>query len=428
MPTLPKGIKINRDRTKNLWRIWCSQHGDRWAHASDRDKGKMIAVAKDLAARLSREEDIRPPRLREAKAADVRVGTVADIGAQWLVAQAKNNANNSTEHYDWALRSHIYPLLGHLPIGALTRDVCIQFAQDLIGRPARHRFITVDGKKVPKPIAFASRKQACIVLGILCGWARDKGYLSHNPADHLRKHTVDKHELPKKMIVWNHAQVAALLRVAKAWAEPWYLPLKFALLTGVRTGELLEVRWDDRAMPPAGAAAGRVAIERQWLTRPIKKWTLGADGQRVREIVQVSRVTPLKGRQARAVDVWPELWAELAAHEKAERVKLLKLGRGQSELMFTSQHGQRLSAQTFKRKVLPGLCRRADIPVTSSLHVTRHTFATVLLTAGEPLRYVSAQMGHRDESQTEHIYKHWIEDTRFDERRGQRVAAAWGTK
>ena len=41
----------------------------------------------------------------------------------------------------------------------------------------------------------------------------------------------------------------------------------------------------------------------------------------------------------------------------------------------------------------------------------RHTFASQLLAAGEPITYVSHQLGHRDPSITLRVYSHWLPDT-----------------
>ena len=434
MPQFTKGIKVNYDAGRGLWYIRCHVKGLRWRHAADPDKAKIISIAQDLARRLLAKEDIRPAKFRQAAPTDVIPGTVRDVGDQWLVAHAKNTTNNTAEAYDNALRSHIYPILGDVAMtsDALTRDRCKAFAQALIGRPAGRRTIEVNGKRVPKPLAFASREFTCYVLGILCEWALEKNLLHTNPAKRLGKWTLDKHELDRPTIAWTHDQAAALLKAAKAWAEDWYLPLKFALKTGVRSAELVEVRWTDQTLRPLRDAAGKIAIAQQYLNRPRNQWTLEADGHRVKTLAtDASRISPLKGRRARAVDVWADLWAELEAHGKAEREKFLKLGRPQDvnlELLFTNARGERLDPKYFARHVLPMLCRKAGIPVSSSIHATRHTFATVLLTAGERLRYVSEQLGHKNESLTELTYKHWIPDHQFDVQRGQRVAAAWGSK
>jgi integrase len=42
----------------------------------------------------------------------------------------------------------------------------------------------------------------------------------------------------------------------------------------------------------------------------------------------------------------------------------------------------------------------------------RHTFASLLLAAGERITYVSRQLGHTDSAITLRVYAHWLPDTR----------------
>jgi len=42
----------------------------------------------------------------------------------------------------------------------------------------------------------------------------------------------------------------------------------------------------------------------------------------------------------------------------------------------------------------------------------RHTFASLLLSDGVPILYVSRQLGHRDPSITLHVYAHWMRQRR----------------
>ena len=42
------------------------------------------------------------------------------------------------------------------------------------------------------------------------------------------------------------------------------------------------------------------------------------------------------------------------------------------------------------------------------IHDPRQTYATLLLQAGAPITYMSAQFGHRDASITLHVYAHYL--------------------
>lgn len=43
-------------------------------------------------------------------------------------------------------------------------------------------------------------------------------------------------------------------------------------------------------------------------------------------------------------------------------------------------------------------------------HQMRHTFGSLLVNAGEPITYVSRQMGHKDSSITLRVYVRWMVD------------------
>ena len=47
-------------------------------------------------------------------------------------------------------------------------------------------------------------------------------------------------------------------------------------------------------------------------------------------------------------------------------------------------------------------------------HQMRHTFASLLLAAGEPITYVSRQLGHHDSAITLRVYAHWLPDASRD--------------
>lgn len=54
---------------------------------------------------------------------------------------------------------------------------------------------------------------------------------------------------------------------------------------------------------------------------------------------------------------------------------------------------------------------------------TRHTYASMMLLAGEPLLWVSSQMGHGDANVTLRRYARWIPSSLPDA--GGRALAAW---
>lgn len=415
-----KGINVNFDRGEHLWRIWFNLYGKRWSESHDTE-AIALGCAKDYQRRVVSGENILPARLRTAAAgATVASGTVREIGARWLVDGAKNRKGTSNDFYDYNLESHIYPMLGELQMNArtITRKRCIQFARDLIGRV---------GERTKRPLKYNTRVGVLRTWSALCTWARDEGLLESNPAEGLHDFTDDPDELEPDIVAWTHEEVTRFLATVKKLAPVWYPFFFFAIRTGLRAAELVELRWrDDLDKYP-----GYVYVQRQYMTRPRKTYTLLADGTRSRvKVENGADVTTLKGRQKRKVKLYPDVLAALADHRPAERAKFLKLGQPKAktrELVFTGPLGARVHVHNLEQRQLAELCSAAKVPVTTKLHTTRHTFATVLLAAGEPLGFVSQDMGHQDTSTTERHYKHWIVDARQDEERGKRISAAWNS-
>jgi len=87
----------------------------------------------------------------------------------------------------------------------------------------------------------------------------------------------------------------------------------------------------------------------------------------------------------------------------------LAAGRPFPDWVFSSVTGTALDESNVRKAFnrlldAAGLRRRGP-------HQMRHTFASLLLAAGEPITYVSRQLGHRDASITLRVYAHWLPDT-----------------
>ncbi|NTW88745.1 MAG: site-specific integrase [Desulfobulbaceae bacterium] len=102
--------------------------------------------------------------------------------------------------------------------------------------------------------------------------------------------------------------------------------------------------------------------------------------------------------------------------QKTGRAHVLPIGKQAREVM-----GNRGKSEAF---VLPGTpsiqsvnytihlwCKRAGIAKPISFHCARHTFATLCLSAGVPLKVVSDYLGHSSITQTE-VYARLLEDER----------------
>lgn len=143
--------------------------------------------------------------------------------------------------------------------------------------------------------------------------------------------------------------------------------------TGLRTAELIGLGWDD--------VAGDLGSFRVW--RSVR----GGREKRTKTTSGIRTVPIL---------------------EPARRV-LRRLERRGGQLVFpnpvTGQgfHGDRQVRRLFHRD-----CEAVGVRRRSGPYSLRHTFASMALSAGEPLGWVSSVMGHHDSSITLKVYAKWV--------------------
>ena len=97
---------------------------------------------------------------------------------------------------------------------------------------------------------------------------------------------------------------------------------------------------------------------------------------------------------------WP------APHPRLERILCLGRYLNGSRATFVTPPLDESNVRKMFNRILDaaGLRRRGP-------HQMRHSFASQLLAAGEPITYVSQQLGHGDASITLRVYAHWLPDT-----------------
>ena len=90
----------------------------------------------------------------------------------------------------------------------------------------------------------------------------------------------------------------------------------------------------------------------------------------------------------------------------AEKKNALREGRGVREAVFTTKKGIRIPQNTI-RGVWAKLLEKAQYDYRK-FHTTRHTFASLLISANKPMVAVKEQMGHHSIQITVDVYGHFI--------------------
>ena len=203
-----------------------------------------------------------------------------------------------------------------------------------------------------------------------------------NPVD-----AVDRPSVPRTEIrALNPEQAKILLRVLRSHRHG--LPLRVALLCGMRLSELLALRWSD-----IDWNHDRLAV-RQALDMP------AADG--------TPRFKETKTHRAdRPLALPTQLVVELRDHRSRQvEARLATGGSDDLDLIFTNDTGRPLYPLTLRKDLYQAL-DEAKLP-RIRLHGLRHSMATLMLAAGEHPKVVSERMGHANVAFTLATYSHVI--------------------
>src|SRR5208283_427020 len=117
-----------------------------------------------------------------------------------------------------------------------------------------------------------------------------------------------------------------------------------------------------------------------------------------------------KTEKPREVSLPPTMPAVLARHRERQDEHRRKFGadyRSDLDLIFADPDGSPLMPNSVSATV-SRLCRRLGLPKGASLHVLRHSHASLLLEKGVDLATVSARLGHSSVRTTADIYSHAI--------------------
>jgi integrase len=208
--------------------------------------------------------------------------------------------------------------------------------------------------------------------------------------------------------IFTREELTRLLTTA-AQTMPEAYPLVLTLArTGLRIGEALTLQPQD------------LDFERRDL------WVRRTWGSRLKALVG-QRINPPKSGQIRRVDMSQQLCEELGAY-------VATLDGDPCTWLFPGRGGYLMMPEHFRCLIWIPLLKRAELRYRKP-HTLRHTFASMLIQAGESLAYVKEQLGHSSITITVDTYGHLIPGTnkaavdRLDDvtRRNPRATGVAGT-
>jgi len=321
------------------------------------DKARI--EARKLIANADLGRDVAQERQEARQVKPEANPTVEDFAQRWLdEVVARRNRASTLKLRRLLVKNHLVPHIGAKRIAELTRkDV-----EDL-----HHK---VSGKY---PIA---ANRAVSTLSAILATAMRWGLLERNVALNAHRNAEEGRER-----YLTHDEIKALAKALdESPAQDSADVVRLLLLTGARVGEVMGMRWEQLDLE-AGV------------------WTKPAATTKQNRIHRVPLSPP-------AVDV---LSKRQDAAKEGKRPTSTKLDRGAREgnpWVFPGEG--KAGHMTSVRVFWSAVCKRAGIK-EARIHDLRHTFASLLVSAGESLPIVGALLGHT-QAKTTSRYAHLLDD------------------
>ena len=343
-----------------------------------RKRGKQYAIQYYDAAGRRRWETIGPnlheakqvlaERMWERRNGKFRLNrqpiTMKEFAAKWdedyvsVQIRLGRMKESSAESCRSRSRLHIVPFFGQMRLDKITLPHVREFMKALLAKELS-----------PKTVL-----NAMVVLKEMFKHAVQWGYLDVNPAQYAERPRAED----KEMQILTPPEIRRLLDAAD---EPVRTLLLCAVLTGMRRGELLGLRWED----------------------------IDLEGHRIfvrRALWRGKFVTPKSRRSRRTIDMAPTL-----------RTSLAKLpSRFQGGLVFCRTDGEPINPDIFAQRDWARALRRAELR-RIRFHDLRHTYASLLIAQGAHPKYIQVQLGHASIQTTLDRYGHLMPDAHAAEAR-----------
>lgn len=279
------------------------------------------------------------------------------VGAEWRPNAELALKRSTVRYYTFQLDRYVLPVLGPTQLCDLSRPRIESLLSDL--RRKGHASATIRGVRA--------------TLSAVLQAAVERQYLEKNPVHGIR---LRETEAKKERRFYSTSQVRALLTEL---SEPCRTIVLLAVLTGMRIGEILALRWKRMDL-----LHGTIEVAETF-----------SDGEFGSPKTRSSRrVIPISSTLRQILETHRKVW----------------LRNQPDDLVFCTPKGTPMSSKNLYNRQLAPACDRTKEPRVS-WHSFRHTHATLLGEVGESLKTAQAILGHSDLETTLNTYMHAIPDS-----------------
>jgi integrase len=269
---------------------------------------------------------------------------------EWEAQELPALKYSTQQHYKYVVHVHLLPALGDVQLRLISREMIQKLVME----------------KLKSDLSWRTVKHLRTTLGTILGTAESWGYIDDNP---VRKTRMPRRGLRPEKTVLTRDQLNSLL---ENLPEPTRSLVWLMVITGVRIGELLALRWRDVDLSTRLVRVTRTLYEGHF-------------------------DEPKTRASNREVSLGPKGLEILAS---------LRPGAPKpDDLVFSTNKGTPLCRRNLRNRQLDPVCVELKIPKIG-WHSMRHLNATYHDALGTPLGTVQSLLGHSSAEITRGTYIH----------------------
>ncbi len=291
----------------------------------------------------------------------------------WIDIKARTVRPNTVRNYTERYHRNIEPVIGKKELRSVNTIHC----QKIMNKMADEGYRTT------------TIYQTRIALYNMLDYAYQNDVILKNPCNKMVKSNIGKPSSKKEALTL--FQQKEFCKVVKG--NTYEYQYRFLLQTGLRTGELVGLRWEDVDFDKRQLTISR-SMEYRHST---KEWRIGG---------------PKSQSGYRTIPLTEEA-VEILKLQKAKNRSFKIVQAEWANLVFLCKKGTPVKNSTYDTMLFK-LCDKAKLP-RFSMHVLRHTFATRCIEAGMLPKTLQTILGHSNIGITMNLYVHTTEDQKLKE-------------
>ncbi|OPY81695.1 MAG: putative prophage phiRv2 integrase [Syntrophus sp. PtaU1.Bin005] len=323
------------------------QHGKRYRKTlpAGTTKGRAREILREVEEKIE----------RRTFAHEKKIPVFSEVANGWLEHKRPNVRITTWEMYKGHLKHHFSDL--------------DRIRIDMISTSIVEKWIT---KRQNEGMCIGMLRKIIVTFNQIMAYAVRHKLIDSNPVRDAERPRKKMDDIVKGNIaVLNPEQIRSLLVAAPD--QKYRMLFLTAIMTGARQGEILGLEWSD------------VDFEKKQI--------------HIRRTFNHERFfTPKTKGSIRSIDLAPMMVLELKKWKLAS-------GGHEDELVFQTVTGNPIEAGKLITRYFKPSLKRAGLP-SIRFHDLRHTYASLLLSQGENIKYISAQLGHANPTTTLNIYAH----------------------